>query len=91
MAKCTFCGVQLRQGTGTMFVYTSGKIAYFCSMKCEKNTLKLNHKPLTTAWTLEAMNERRKGGNAASAKKKAILQEQQEKAAAKSEKTEDLE
>ncbi|MBS3140166.1 ribosomal protein L24e family protein [Candidatus Woesearchaeota archaeon] len=51
MAKCTFCGQQIERGTGKMFVYVSGKIAYFCSNKCEKNLHKLKRKPLQTRWT----------------------------------------
>lgn len=34
-----------------MFVYTSGKIANFCSTKCEKNELKLKRKPAKMRWT----------------------------------------
>lgn len=78
MAKCTFCGLQIKPGTGKMFVYTSGKISYFCSTKCEKNTFKLHHKSLTTRWTVDARNERKKGGSAATAKKKALAQEMEE-------------
>ncbi len=51
MAKCTFCGVSIAPGTGKMFVQKDGKILYFCSSKCEKNTLKLRRKPITTRWS----------------------------------------
>lgn len=51
MPKCTFCGIQIEKGTGKMFVYTSGKIANFCSNRCEKSLLKLHRKPLKTKWT----------------------------------------
>ncbi|PIN85926.1 50S ribosomal protein L24 [Candidatus Woesearchaeota archaeon CG10_big_fil_rev_8_21_14_0_10_44_13] len=51
MPKCSFCGENLRRGTGKMFVHTDGRIAYFCSMKCEKNMLKLRRNPNTTVWT----------------------------------------
>lgn len=60
MPKCTFCGNSIEKGTGKMFVYTSGKIAYFCSMKCEKNLLKLKRKPLKVKWTEPYRNENRK-------------------------------
>ena len=53
MAKCTFCGKNILIGTGKMFVKMDGRILYFCSMKCEKQTFKLNHKPRTTKWTQE--------------------------------------
>ena len=51
MVKCTFCGETLRPGTGKMFVQKDGKVLYFCSMKCEKNMLKLRRKPIRTQWS----------------------------------------
>lgn len=51
MPKCTFCGNQIEEGTGKMFVYNSGKIDHFCSKKCEKNLLHLQRKPLQVRWT----------------------------------------
>ncbi|MDP3734240.1 MAG: 50S ribosomal protein L24e [Nanoarchaeota archaeon] len=60
MPNCTFCGHLLEKGTGKMFVYISGQIDYFCSMKCEKNLLKLKRKPLFTRWTEKYRQEHRK-------------------------------
>lgn len=51
MPKCTFCGNVIEKGTGKMFVKKGGKILYFCSSKCEKNTLKLKRKPIRTKWS----------------------------------------
>jgi len=51
MAKCTFCGQTLRPGTGKLYVQKDGKTLYFCSMKCEKNLLKLKRKPIKTKWS----------------------------------------
>ena len=48
-------------GTGKMYVKTDGKIFYFCSMKCEKNMLKLKRKPRHTRWTGEAKKEKKEG------------------------------
>ena len=53
MAICSFCGNALRKGTGKMYVKTDGRILYFCSMKCEKNLLKLGRKPRKIKWTEE--------------------------------------
>ena len=53
MAKCSFCGTNIAPGTGKMYVKADGKIFYFCSMKCEKNLLKLGHKSRTTKWAEE--------------------------------------
>jgi large subunit ribosomal protein L24e len=60
MPKCTFCGNQIKKGTGKIFVYTSGKIANFCSLKCEKNLLKLKRKPLNVRWTQDYRRENKK-------------------------------
>ncbi|HIG96121.1 TPA: 50S ribosomal protein L24e [Candidatus Woesearchaeota archaeon] len=49
--KCTFCGSELERGTGKMFVYTDGRVAYYCSHKCEKNELKLKKRARDTRWT----------------------------------------
>ena len=61
MPKCTFCGDNIEKGTGKMFVYSSGKVANFCSNKCEKNLLKLKRKPLNVKWTAEYRKEHKKG------------------------------
>ncbi|MBW2975269.1 50S ribosomal protein L24e [Candidatus Woesearchaeota archaeon] len=51
MVKCTFCGDEIKQGTGKMYVKADGKILYFCSNKCEKNMLKLKRKPYNVRWS----------------------------------------
>jgi len=53
MAKCSYCGYDIRKGTGKMYVKKDGKLLYFCSMKCEKGMLKLGRKPWTVRWTKE--------------------------------------
>ncbi|MBS3102590.1 50S ribosomal protein L24e [Candidatus Woesearchaeota archaeon] len=60
MAKCTFCGNNLKRGTGKMYVQKDAKILYFCSMKCEKNMLKLKRKPITTKWSSRYEKQRKK-------------------------------
>jgi len=57
--RCTFCGENIDEGTGTIVVEKGGKLLYFCSSKCEKNKLKLGRKPLNTRWTLTARKARR--------------------------------
>ncbi len=49
--KCSFCKSIMEPGTGTMYVKTDGKILHFCSMKCEKNMLKLERTPRYMKWT----------------------------------------
>lgn len=48
-------------GTGTIFVFKTGKRYYFCSTKCEKNMLKLRRKPSKTKWTEFHQSEKKKG------------------------------
>ena len=59
MARCSFCRQIIEQGTGIMFVKNDGRIFLFCSGKCEKHLLKLEHKPRTTRWTLEFAREKK--------------------------------
>jgi len=51
MAKCSFCKSVIEQGTGTMYVKKDGTILNFCTMKCEKNLLKLGRVPRFIKWT----------------------------------------
>ena len=51
MAKCSFCSKEIEKGTGKIYVYKTGKILNFCSMKCEKNALKEQRKPIKFKWT----------------------------------------
>jgi ribosomal protein L24E len=44
MVKCTTCGSELRKGTGTMYVFKTGDINYFCSLRCYKNKIVLKRK-----------------------------------------------
>jgi ribosomal protein L24E len=34
--KCSYCSSEIRKGMGTMYVYTTGTINYFCSNRCYK-------------------------------------------------------
>ena len=51
MAKCSFCGYAIERGTGKIYVKSDGKVLPFCSMKCEKNSIKLGRKPRKLKWT----------------------------------------
>ncbi len=62
MPKCTFCGTSIKKGTGKIYAYASGKINNFCSMKCEKNLLKLGRKSLKVKWTEAYRKEHKKEG-----------------------------
>ncbi|MFH1209337.1 MAG: 50S ribosomal protein L24e [archaeon] len=51
MSNCSFCGNKIEKGTGMIFVFKTGKLAYFCSSKCERNMLRLKRKSRTLKWT----------------------------------------
>lgn len=51
MVKCTFCNKEIERGTGKMFITKIGKIKFFCSRKCEKNSHKLKRNPKHFKWT----------------------------------------
>ena len=61
MVKCDFCKEAIEPGTGKMLVTKDAKLIHFCSNKCEKNMLKMNRKPRTTAWTAEFASVKKKG------------------------------
>jgi large subunit ribosomal protein L24e len=48
--KCSFCGGQVLQGRGKMFVKNDGKVFHFCNSKCEKNWAK-KRDARTLKWT----------------------------------------
>jgi len=50
MSKCSFCGKEIPEGKGVMYVKIDGKIKWFCSSKCEKNALKLKRNPRKVRW-----------------------------------------
>ena len=51
MVNCGFCGKEIKPGTGKLYVFKTGKTIDFCSMKCEKNQLKLKRTPRNLKWT----------------------------------------
>ena len=58
--KCTFCGKDIPEGTGKIYVKKDGKVFNFCSLKCEKNQLKLKRKSIKVKWTERHLNEKAK-------------------------------
>ena len=51
MVTCTFCGKEISQGTGKIFVKDNGQVLNFCSGKCEKNMIKLGRDSRKFKWT----------------------------------------
>lgn len=35
--KCTYCMTEIGKGMGTVFVYKTGNMAYYCSNRCYTN------------------------------------------------------
>jgi large subunit ribosomal protein L24e len=53
MVKCSFCGTEIKEGTGKLYAKKDGSVSYFCTNKCEKNKNLLKRKPVRTKWTEE--------------------------------------
>ncbi|MFW6025718.1 MAG: 50S ribosomal protein L24e [Candidatus Woesearchaeota archaeon] len=51
MMMCSFCGKQIPDGTGKMYVKKDGSIYHFCKNKCEKSMFKLKRDPKRVKWT----------------------------------------
>ncbi len=51
MANCSFCGKEIKKGSGKKFVKDNGQILDFCSMKCEKNMIRLGRDARKLKWT----------------------------------------
>lgn len=50
MARCSFCGKEIPEDRGKMFIKNTGQIMRFCSSKCEKNS-RLGREGKKTRWT----------------------------------------
>jgi len=51
MAECSFCGSVIKKGSGKVYVRDNGYVLNFCSMKCEKNMLRLKRDARKFKWT----------------------------------------
>ncbi len=51
MANCSFCGKEIKKGTGKIFVKDNGQVVNFCSSKCEKNMMVLKRDARKLKWT----------------------------------------
>ena len=51
MAECSYCGNEIKPGTGKMFIKNNGQTLHFCKSKCEKNMLKLGRDARKFKWT----------------------------------------
>lgn len=58
--KCSFCGEEIEQGTGSKFIKNDGTVFNFCSSKCRKNKLALKRNPAHLKWT--EVHRAKKGG-----------------------------
>jgi len=50
MPNCSFCSEAIKKGRGIMYVKKDGRVFYFCSSKCRKNT-KLGREGRRKKWT----------------------------------------
>ncbi len=51
MAKCHFCGKEIKKGTGLLYVKKNGTTFYFCCSKCFRNCIKLGREGRKVKWT----------------------------------------
>ena len=51
--KCSFCGGQVPEGRGKMYVKNDGRIFNFCNSKCQKNW-KMGRDAKNIKWTITA-------------------------------------
>ncbi len=56
MAKCNFCGREVKQGTGFMYVKVDGTVYYFDKRKCFSYYL-MNRDPRNFKWTEASKNQ----------------------------------
>lgn len=50
MPKCSFCGKEMTEHEGLIYVQNDGKIRRLCSSKCTKNSVKLKRQPRNVKW-----------------------------------------
>lgn len=50
MPECFFCSKAIEKGCGKMCVTDTGVTKWFCSSKCEKNSIKLGRDPRKFKW-----------------------------------------
>jgi len=49
--KCSFCGGEIKPGSGMVYVRNDGVLLWFCSKKCGNSSLKLKRDPRKLPWT----------------------------------------
>ena len=49
--ECTFCGIDIRPGTGIQYIKNDATIQYYCSNKCRVNQQILKRKARKLKWT----------------------------------------
>lgn len=63
MVKCSYCSSDLKKGTGLMYVYKTGELAYYCSNSCFKNHIvlrrKINRKLVATEQKVVKVKEKK--------------------------------
>lgn len=78
MVKCVFCGKNESPFKGTNYIKNDGSVNYFCSGKCQNNSLKLGRDKRKVKWT-EAYQLKKQGIS-----ETAIIETSEEKSEVKS-------
>jgi large subunit ribosomal protein L24e len=56
--KCVFCSKQQQPGQGIIFVYSDGRVIYFCSSKCRRN-FRMKRDPKKIKWAKQIEKKER--------------------------------
>jgi large subunit ribosomal protein L24e len=57
--KCSFCDGTIPKGRGKMVVRADGRVSYFCSSKCQRNS-KLGRDGKSVKWTKRFRDRKKK-------------------------------
>jgi large subunit ribosomal protein L24e len=59
MVKCSFCGDNVPEGKGKVFVKNDGRVFNFCGSKCQKN-FRMKRAGKSVRWTKTAQSLKEK-------------------------------
>ncbi len=79
MVECSFCGEEIDEGRGKIFVKKDGTALALCSRKCEMNQLKLKRNPRKTKWTSDYQSHKAKPKKEKQEKKEEVKKEKKQK------------
>jgi large subunit ribosomal protein L24e len=55
--RCVFCNKLQQPGQGIIFVYSDGRVVYFCSSKCRRN-YRMKRDPKKIKWAQKGLDRK---------------------------------